>query len=56
MRFTGALVETGTNHFVAVRNHAAHARVGLGREQAALGQLQGLRHMKVIDGSKYRHG
>ena len=55
MRFAGALVEPGTDYFVAVRDHATDAWIGLGREQAMLGELQRLRHMQMVDGSKCRH-
>ena len=44
MRLAGTLVETRADHLVAMRDHATHARIRLGRVQTALGQTQAMRH------------
>ena len=53
--FAGALMEPGADDLVAMRNHATHAGIRLGSEQPALGQLQRVRHMRMVDGAEGRH-
>ena len=55
VRFAGALVPAFGDDFVAVRDHAADARIGLRREQPALGQSQRARHVRVVGRGEFGH-
>ncbi len=52
VRLAGLLVPAFADDFAVTHQHAADARIGRGRAQAALGQLQRARHHAVVDGGK----
>ena len=52
MRLAGTLVPALADDFVAVRDHAADARIGLRGEQTLLGQAQRTRHVTMVGGAE----
>jgi len=52
VRFACASMPAFADDFIAVRDHAADARIGLGREKAAFGEAQRARHQGMIGGGK----
>jgi hypothetical protein len=50
MWLAGFLVPALTDDFTIADHDATNARIGRGRPQTALGQLQGARHHAVVDG------
>ena len=50
----GTDMEALADHGRAMGNHTAHHRIGPGAEAGPLGQLQRTRHMRMVNGRKYR--
>ena len=48
VRLTRALMPALTDDLVPARNHAADARIGLGRAHSTLSQLKGTRHGALL--------
>ncbi len=52
VRLTGAVVPAAAHQLAIAHQHAAHARIGRGGEEALGGQAQGLRHPGVVFGAE----